>query len=228
MTAPMADTALPSWPRTLVVVAHPDDESFGLGAVIDALVRAGSAVHVLCLTHGEASTLGASIDLGVIRQRELEQAGAALGISRATLLDFPDGGLADLEPQVADAVRAEVSRVEPTGLLTFDPDGITGHLDHQTATAAAIQVAAEAGLPVLGWGLPQAVADQLNDEMGGPGGPFRGHPDDDLDIALRCDRESQYVAIRAHASQAVPGSPLWRRLELLGSTEWLRWLSEVR
>ena len=35
--------ALPPWGRTLVVVAHPDDESFGLGGVIDALVSAGSS-----------------------------------------------------------------------------------------------------------------------------------------------------------------------------------------
>ena len=219
MTAPMADTALPSWPRTLVVVAHPDDESFGLGAVIDALVRAGSAVHVLCLTHGEASTLGASIDLGAIRQRELEQAGAALGISRATLLDFPDGGLADLEPRVADAVRAEVSRVEPTGLLTFDPDGITGHPDHQCATRIARDVAAQEDLPVLAWSLPSDVARRLNGEFATT---FRGHPEEDFAIRLTCDRGTQRRAVHAHASQAVPGSPLWRRLELLGDTEWLR------
>ncbi len=43
----------------LAVIAHPDDESFGLGAVIDALITAGAIVDVLCLTRGEASTLGA-------------------------------------------------------------------------------------------------------------------------------------------------------------------------
>ncbi|HLI74718.1 MAG TPA: PIG-L family deacetylase, partial [Acidimicrobiales bacterium] len=43
----------------LAVVAHPDDESFGLGAVLAALVRSGGDVRVLSFTHGEASTLGA-------------------------------------------------------------------------------------------------------------------------------------------------------------------------
>lgn len=49
--------ALPAWASVLAVIVHPDDETFGLGAVIDALVTGGAAVHVLCYTHGEASTL---------------------------------------------------------------------------------------------------------------------------------------------------------------------------
>jgi hypothetical protein len=51
---------LPRWDRVLAVVAHPDDESFGLGAVLAAVVGEGAEVGVLCLTHGEASTLTGS------------------------------------------------------------------------------------------------------------------------------------------------------------------------
>jgi LmbE family N-acetylglucosaminyl deacetylase len=50
---------LPVWTSVLAVVAHPDDESFGLGAILDAFTRAGARGEVLCLTHGEASTLTA-------------------------------------------------------------------------------------------------------------------------------------------------------------------------
>ena len=48
---------LPAWESVLAVVAHPDDESFGLGAIIDRMTSGGAAVHVLCYTRGEASTL---------------------------------------------------------------------------------------------------------------------------------------------------------------------------
>jgi LmbE family N-acetylglucosaminyl deacetylase len=48
---------LPAWTTVLAVVAHPDDESFGLGALLDGFTGAGASVEVLCLTHGEASTL---------------------------------------------------------------------------------------------------------------------------------------------------------------------------
>lgn len=50
---------LPAWTS---VVAHPDDESFGLGAIVDAFTRSGSGVEVLCLTHGEASTLQGALE----------------------------------------------------------------------------------------------------------------------------------------------------------------------
>jgi GlcNAc-PI de-N-acetylase len=48
---------LPAWSRVLAVVAHPDDETFGLGALVDLMAATGAAVHILCNTHGEASTL---------------------------------------------------------------------------------------------------------------------------------------------------------------------------
>lgn len=52
-----AGRLLPAWSGALAVIAHPDDESFGLGAVIDQLTAAGTAVHILCYSHGGASTL---------------------------------------------------------------------------------------------------------------------------------------------------------------------------
>ena len=45
---------LPAWAAVLAVVAHPDDESFGLGAIIDRMTSGGAAVHVLCFTRGSA------------------------------------------------------------------------------------------------------------------------------------------------------------------------------
>jgi len=79
---------LPAWPSALAVIAHPDDESIGLGAVIGQLAADGTAVHVLCYTRGEASTVNqTSADLGRARETELRQAGAELGVASVTLLD---------------------------------------------------------------------------------------------------------------------------------------------
>ena len=98
---------LPPWPAVLAVVAHPDDESFGLGAIIDKMTSAGAAVHVLCYTHGEASTLNqAGADLIRQRARELRQAGAALGVSTVALLDYPDGRLAAANGRDAGGQRS--------------------------------------------------------------------------------------------------------------------------
>ncbi len=212
---------LPPWPSVLAVVAHPDDESFGLGAVLAAFGTSGARVTVLCLTHGEASTLhGVPGHLRSVRARELAAAAAALGARTTLLLGYPDGGLGSvcrtaLAGDVVDAARD----VDADGLLVFDPSGVTGHPDHAAATAAALAAADVLDLPVLGWTLPADVADRLNHERGTA---FTGHASDDIDCEVRVERARQLAAVGAHASQALPTSVLWRRLELLGDREYLR------
>ncbi len=216
-------TGLPAWSSVLAVVAHPDDESFGLGAVLDAFGRAGSTVTVLCFTAGEASTLhGVAGDLRALRAAELQGAAAALGVSTALLRDYPDGALSSVaRPTLVEDVVQAARTSGATGLLVFDPSGVTGHPDHAAATAAALEAAAVLELPVLGWTVPRAVADQLNDEFGTG---FVGHEAVTDDLILSVDRTRQRIASLAHGSQAVPTSVLWRRLELLRDVEHLRWL----
>jgi len=214
---------LPVWRSVLAVVAHPDDESFGLGAILDAFTSAGARVDVLCLTHGEASTLhGAPGDLASLRGAELTVAAEALGVTHTTLHDHPDGSLGEVcRTMLATEVVAVADSARTEGLLVFDSAGVTGHPDHMAATAAGLLAAEMLNLPVLGWTLPEGVAAQLNKELGSS---FIGHRNEDIDVRLTVDRVRQRVASRAHVSQALPSSVLWRRLELLGDTESLRWL----
>ena len=218
----MREVALPRWRSVLAVVAHPDDESFGLGAVLDAFARAGARVSVLCFTHGEASTVrGVAGDLAEARAQELQAAAAVLGVTSTTLLDYPDGALAAAPRAmlVADVART-AQDTKAAGLVVFDPSGVTGHPDHVAATAAAGEAASELNLPVLGWSMPRHVADQLNEELGAS---FAGHDSGPQDLLLSVNRERQRKASRKHVSQALPTSVLWRRLELLGDVELLRW-----
>jgi len=218
---------LPAWTTVLAVVAHPDDESFGLGALLDAFNRAGASVEVLCLTHGEASTLhGAPGDLASLRGVELAAAADVLGVTRAMMQDHPDGNLSDVPAAIlAGEVAAAADSCGATGLLAFDAAGVTGHPDHVAATAAGLLAAQMRNLPLLGWTLPETVAEQLNQELGAG---FIGHPDQDIDLRVSVDRTRQRQASHAHKSQALPSSVLWRRLELLGETESLRWLRRPR
>ncbi|MBB1511424.1 PIG-L family deacetylase [Tessaracoccus sp. MC1627] len=214
------ETQLPPWKRVLVVVAHPDDESFGLGGVISRLVDDGAEVSVLCLTAGEASTLGAAPHLARTRALELEAAAEMLGCRSTALLDHPDGGLAGREAELIADIDLALGTTNPDGLLVFGVEGgVTGHPDHEAASRAALAVAAGRGLPVLEWGLPASVASTLRDEFGGG---FTGHDDAALPIVVTVDRSRQVAAAHLHVTQAVPGSVLWRRLELLGDREHLR------
>jgi LmbE family N-acetylglucosaminyl deacetylase len=214
---------LPGWRSVLAVGAHPADESFGLGAVLDAFAHTGARASVLCLTHGEASTVHAVAgDLAAVRARELQDAARLLQVSSVVLHDHPDGALAAVPRATRAAEVIGLARATAAdGLLVFDPSGVSGHPDHVAATAAALASADELGLPVLGWTLPRLVADRLNDEFGTS---FSGDLLTEDDLALPVCRERQRQACQQHASQAVPTSVLWRRLELLQDVEHLRWL----
>lgn len=208
---------LPFWESVLAVVAHPDDESFGLGGLLGAFADAGARTHVLCFTRGEASTLGAG-NLADTRAAEIEAAGRILGVSGITLHRHADGKLdGHSVEQLADLVQLAGRGAQPDGLLVFGPGGVTGHPDHIRATDAAMHAAVSLDLPVLGWVIPATVAETLNTVFHAG---FVGvdHPD----LRLRVDRRRQRTACEAHESQVNP--VLWRRLELLGDTEWAMWL----
>jgi len=226
--APGATAAdrLPEATSVLAVCAHPDDESFGLGAVLSAFAEQGARTSVLCLTHGEASTLGAEAgDLHRIRQEEFGSAAEALGVDAAHLLGFGDGRVAD-EPVAALAAEVShaVARAGADLLLVFDEGGITGHPDHVTATEVARSVAARTDLPVLAWTLPTEVAEQLAAEF--PAG-FTGRAPDAVHLSIEVDRTRQLAAIRCHATQSGGNPVLWRRLALQGDREVLRYLEPV-
>ncbi len=225
-TPTTATTSLPQWASVLAVVAHPDDESFGLGAVLDAFVQAGATVTVLCLTQGEASTIhGVSGDLAELRAAELRAAARELGVSSTILKNHPDGHLdRDADTLVREVVDAAI-QAGAQGLVVLDPSGVTGHPDHIASTTAALKAAEEIDLPALGWTIPTDVAERLNTELDAT---FLGHPDGAIDIHLLVDRAHQLAASLAHASQAIPTSLLWRRLELLGNIEHLRWLRHTQ
>ena len=216
----------------LAVFAHPDDETFGLGAVLSALVDAGTAVEGLCFTRGEASTLrarpdnsdqlGALGDLGAVRAGELADAAGVLGMDHCELLTYPDGRLAESPVAVVAAHALTAAQRQRAELLVvFDHGGITGHPDHQHATRAAVAAAARLDIRVLAWAVPEPVAAALNTELGTD---FRGRPAAEIDFTIAVDRDRQRRAIACHRSQSTDNPVLRRRLQLTGPTESLRWL----
>ncbi len=132
--------------RILYVFPHPDDESFGPGPLMAKQRRQGHAVYLLTLTRGEATTQRARYgyskeEMGAVRYREMQAVAQTLGLTDLTVLDFPDGGLADLDPRVLEeAVAACVERVQPNVVVTYAVHGISGHPDHLVAHAVVKRV----------------------------------------------------------------------------------------
>ena len=121
--------------RPLVCVfAHPDDESMGPGGTIakNAAVR---DVFLLCATFG--NNKAKQKNLGKIRSQELLNSAKILGVKKVDLLGFDDGELNNnLYHSLAEKIEAKVRKYRPDTLMTFETNGITGHLDHIAVSLA--------------------------------------------------------------------------------------------
>jgi LmbE family N-acetylglucosaminyl deacetylase len=138
--------------RLLAVFAHPDDESFGVGGTLARYAAEGASVHLVCATHGEAGSTGdpplcAQEELGAVRERELRAACAALGVRSPRFLGCVDGRLETCpQPTVVGEVTRALRELRPQVVITFGPDGISGHPDHvaiSQVTAEALAAAAD-------------------------------------------------------------------------------------
>lgn len=128
----------------LGVWAHPDDEAFLSSGLMAHAVRKGDRVACVTATRGELGSWDEerwpSETMGEVRQAELEESLAILGVTEHHWLDYPDGGCAEVPPEEAVVrVAAIVEDVQPESVLTFGPEGMTGHPDHEAVSAWATE-----------------------------------------------------------------------------------------
>lgn len=173
----MLQTALPVG-NILVIVAHPDDESFGCGSTIAHAVAAGSRVRVLCATLGEAGEVADGYDLAgrtlaEVRHAELLAAADALGATCLPPLGLRDSGFdgptgagtlcALSEPELAERIGAVLATERPDLVLTIAGDD--GHRDHLHLAAATRAAVAPIGLPLFEWCLPNHLMQRWAEHM---------------------------------------------------------------
>ena len=132
----MTTNVLPRLGTTVAVWAHPDDETYLSGGLTAALRDQGQRVVCVTATRGEAGGPDSSPEgkkaLGQLRTRELAEAMAVLGVVEHHWLDYEDGRCDVVEPADAAArLTGILSEIEPDTVLTFGPDGVTGHPDHR-------------------------------------------------------------------------------------------------
>jgi len=184
-------------PALLAIFAHPDDETFRPGGTLALLARHGVGVHVLTATRGQAGSCGdpplcTQEELPAVRERELRCACAALGLAPPLLLDYQDGHLPEVDPEeITDHILAAVTEYQPQAMLTFGPDGLSGHADHIAVGRCAAEAYARSNEIVALYTLavPRSLAEQL--EM------RQVHSVPDEQIALAVDVASAWVAKQA-------------------------------
>ena len=147
----------------LAVLAHPDDETFGMGGTLALYARRGVKVHLICATRGEVGEVSPEYketikSAACLRTQELRCAADTLGIDQLHFLNYRDSGMPGSEAQdhpkaltaqpvekVAEEVAHLIRQIKPDVVLTFDPIGGYRHPDHiaiHQATVEAFDLAA--------------------------------------------------------------------------------------
>ena len=135
--------------KLMAVLAHPDDESFGLGGTLAKYNDEGIETYLVVATRGERGRFGDSkkspgLDtVGKTREDELLAAAKELGIKEVSFLDYLDADLNKADPEeVIEKIVFHLRRIKPQVVISFDPFGGYGHPDHiatsQLTTAALV------------------------------------------------------------------------------------------
>lgn len=139
----------------MTVLPHPDDESFAAGGVLALYARDPQVrTVVLCMSRGGLS--GAMDIVGlpsereeVIREREFNTATTILGVDETLLWDYGDQDMCNFEQELEQRIEAAIREKGADVVITYGPEGITGHIDHLTCSAATRRAAEKAGVKRL-------------------------------------------------------------------------------
>jgi LmbE family N-acetylglucosaminyl deacetylase len=213
--------------RLAAVFAHPDDDAFGMAGTC-ALHADDADVLVVFATSGDGGriadpSLATRETLGGVREGEAAAAYAVLGAEAQLLfLRHPDGGVSDVShARLVEEVEDALAAFAPEVVITFGPEGVTGHADHVTvgriATEAFERLRERTGgaLParLLHVALAQRDLHRLSEELRSrgleppdPNEPFqpRGVPDERIGVRVDCSSvvHRKLAALREHRTQA--------------------------
>lgn len=131
--------------KLLLLLAHPDDETFGPGGTIARYAREGVEITLVTATRGEEGMTGdppvtTRERLGEVREAELAKAAQVLGIREVVLLGFRDKQLEHLPfERILEPAVGQIRRVRPQILIGFGPEGVSRHPDHIVMSRVALE-----------------------------------------------------------------------------------------
>ena len=130
----------------LAVFAHPDDERV-IGPLLSRLAREGRETHLVIAPDGakgvtEFANIPVGAELAAVRVKEATCAANRLGVRQLHLIGLPDGGLAsfDVLAKLRASLAAVIDSLRPAVIITFGPEGGTGHPDHRLVGNVTTQI----------------------------------------------------------------------------------------
>jgi LmbE family N-acetylglucosaminyl deacetylase len=144
--------------RLLAILAHPDDETLGVGPTLAKYAAEGVEIFLLTATRGQSGRFRGirqndprhpgPAALAEIRESELRAAAGVLGVDEVTLLDYHDRQLDRANPaEVIESLVGHLRRIRPEVVVTFPPDGAYGHPDHIAISQFALSAIVAAADP---------------------------------------------------------------------------------
>ena len=150
--------ALPAWPlpregRTVLVAAHPDDETLTAGGLLAELAAVGRPADVVVVTDGSGSHPGSpTLDPTMLARRRVDEVRAAVEIlspaSAVTLLGHVDGTLREVRERVTGDLRTLLTAGAPVRTLVTTWRG-DGHRDHRVLAEVCAALADELGCTLV-------------------------------------------------------------------------------
>jgi LmbE family N-acetylglucosaminyl deacetylase len=232
-------------PRLLVVVAHPDDETFGCGSLLLYAAARGAHTVVVCATRGESGEVTTGVDasagVAALREAELRAAAAALGVAQVEVLDLADSGM-DGDPTPGSLCDAPVDELAATLAVVLDRhrpdlvvtlDGSDGHRDHRRLREVLEALLAGSSTALYLQCLPRSLMhDWVRHHAGDHDAaaytelPDIGTPDEQLTTLVDTEEflPAREAAIALHRSQRSPfdGLPDELRRRFLGREHLVR------
>jgi len=133
-------------PPIVAIFAHPDDERV-IGPLLSKLAREGRETHLVIATDGSKGVrdfahIPAGAELAAARTKEAQCAANRLGVRQLHILGLPDGGLASFEVlgKLRSGLAAIIDSLKPAAIITFGPEGGTGHPDHRLVGDVVTQI----------------------------------------------------------------------------------------
>jgi LmbE family N-acetylglucosaminyl deacetylase len=200
----------------LGIWAHPDDEAYLSAALMFTARQAGHRVAVVTATRGELGTDDPDTwppdRLAATREHEMAASLAAVDVAEHYWLGLRDGALAQVpDRQAVRRISRLMSEIEPDTVVTFGPDGMTGHSDHRTISRWVTQAWEVGGRRCRLWYATftpefHRTWGEINTQVGlwFEGAEPPSDPSDQLAEQVHCEGElleRKFAAMAAHTSQ---------------------------
>jgi LmbE family N-acetylglucosaminyl deacetylase len=195
--------------RILVFTAHPDDEGIAAGTMY-VNHRKGGETFLICATYGEKgkSHLDRPVSdavLARIRKKELLAAAKILKIDEVIFSGLPDAGVRENAKKLYEKSLPLIQKIKPDQILSFGPDGMSGHWDHITVGKVALRIAKKLKIPFAAFTISPEFRKRRRTEVFLARRKFGKYADilehREHNFKIKVDLAIKRKAMRSHVSQ---------------------------